>query len=252
MSDRHTGVGFDQLLSVEPPTDPDSDFRYRIYNADGSEAEQCGNGARCFAKFVVDNGSVGENGAASADEQRRASRRSCAMTVMVEVDMGVPTHRAGTNSVRHRRSRRHAIGSPSAIRTLRRRAGLGRQSARGAVRRFGQRRAGRNAWTAAGAPRTVPARRQRRLLSGDRRRLRAVARVRTRRRRNARVRHRCMRGRGRRRADRAVRRTRENFAAGRQSQNQMGRARANRCRCSGPPVSSTKDASTYESRSRGR
>ena len=56
LSDRHTGVGFDQLLSVEPPTDPESDFRYRIYNADGSEAEQCGNGARCFAKFVVDNG----------------------------------------------------------------------------------------------------------------------------------------------------------------------------------------------------
>ncbi len=53
-SDRHTGIGFDQLLIVEPPSQPDVDFRYRIFNADGSEVEQCGNGARCFARFVVD------------------------------------------------------------------------------------------------------------------------------------------------------------------------------------------------------
>jgi diaminopimelate epimerase len=52
--DRHTGIGFDQLLIVEPPNDPDVDFRYRIFNADGSEVEQCGNGARCFARFVLD------------------------------------------------------------------------------------------------------------------------------------------------------------------------------------------------------
>ncbi|MBU0811039.1 MAG: diaminopimelate epimerase, partial [Gammaproteobacteria bacterium] len=52
--DRHTGVGFDQLLLVEPPHNPDVDFRYRIFNSDGSEVEQCGNGARCFARFVLD------------------------------------------------------------------------------------------------------------------------------------------------------------------------------------------------------
>ena len=52
--DRHTGVGFDQLLLVEAPTNPDVDFRYRIFNSDGSEVEQCGNGARCFARFVLD------------------------------------------------------------------------------------------------------------------------------------------------------------------------------------------------------
>ena len=51
-ADRHTGIGFDQLLAVLPPDDPDKDFRYRIFNADGNEAEQCGNGARCFARFV--------------------------------------------------------------------------------------------------------------------------------------------------------------------------------------------------------
>ncbi|MBU2871714.1 diaminopimelate epimerase [Colwellia sp. E2M01] len=49
---RNLGVGFDQLLVVEPPYDPDLDFHYRIYNADGSEVGMCGNGARCFAKFV--------------------------------------------------------------------------------------------------------------------------------------------------------------------------------------------------------
>jgi len=52
--DRHTGIGFDQLLIVETPSTPDVDFRYRIFNADGSEVEQCGNGARCFARFVFD------------------------------------------------------------------------------------------------------------------------------------------------------------------------------------------------------
>lgn len=54
MGDRNTGIGFDQLLIVEAPTNPDVDFRYRIFNSDGSEVEQCGNGARCFARFVLD------------------------------------------------------------------------------------------------------------------------------------------------------------------------------------------------------
>ncbi|WGE89237.1 diaminopimelate epimerase [Actinobacillus arthritidis] len=53
LADRHTGVGFDQLLLVEPPYDPDLDFHYRIFNADGSEVAQCGNGARRFARFVT-------------------------------------------------------------------------------------------------------------------------------------------------------------------------------------------------------
>ncbi|HMZ09970.1 MAG TPA: diaminopimelate epimerase [Plasticicumulans sp.] len=56
LGDRHFGVGFDQLLLVEPPTRPGMDFRYRIWNADGGEVEQCGNGARCFARFVRDHG----------------------------------------------------------------------------------------------------------------------------------------------------------------------------------------------------
>lgn len=52
---RHTGVGFDQLLMVEPPLSPEADFFFRIFNADGSSAEQCGNGARCFGRFVYEN-----------------------------------------------------------------------------------------------------------------------------------------------------------------------------------------------------
>ncbi|TDO06752.1 diaminopimelate epimerase [Halomonas ventosae] len=54
LADRRFGIGFDQLLVVEPPQNPEMDFRYRIYNADGSEVENCGNGARCFARFVRD------------------------------------------------------------------------------------------------------------------------------------------------------------------------------------------------------
>lgn len=52
LGNRHLGIGFDQLLVVEPPSQPDVDFRYRIFNQDGSEVQQCGNGARCFARFV--------------------------------------------------------------------------------------------------------------------------------------------------------------------------------------------------------
>ncbi|MCL6245046.1 MULTISPECIES: diaminopimelate epimerase [Acinetobacter] len=52
LADRHFGIGFDQLLIVEPPDLPNVDFKYRIFNADGSEVEQCGNGVRCFARFV--------------------------------------------------------------------------------------------------------------------------------------------------------------------------------------------------------
>ncbi|MEH6638983.1 MAG: diaminopimelate epimerase [Porticoccaceae bacterium] len=54
LADRHLGIGCDQVLVVEPPGSPDLDFNYRIFNADGGEVAQCGNGARCFAKFVRD------------------------------------------------------------------------------------------------------------------------------------------------------------------------------------------------------
>ena len=59
LADRNFGVGFDQLLLVEVPTQPDVDFKYRIFNADGSEVENCGNGARCFARFVYEQKLIG-------------------------------------------------------------------------------------------------------------------------------------------------------------------------------------------------
>jgi len=61
LSHRQFGIGFDQLLQIKSPSSPDIDFDYRIYNADGVEVEHCGNGARCFAKFVYDNGLSDKN-----------------------------------------------------------------------------------------------------------------------------------------------------------------------------------------------
>lgn len=55
LADRHSGIGFDQLLIIEPAPDAAHDYAYRIYNADGSEVEHCGNGARCFGKYLRDH-----------------------------------------------------------------------------------------------------------------------------------------------------------------------------------------------------
>ena len=61
LADRHFAVGCDQVLLVEKPQGADADFRYRIWNADGGEVEQCGNGARCFVRFVHDKGLTKKN-----------------------------------------------------------------------------------------------------------------------------------------------------------------------------------------------
>ena len=61
LADRNFGVGCDQVLLVEKPQRADADFRYRIWNADGGEVEQCGNGARCFVRFVHDKGLTKKN-----------------------------------------------------------------------------------------------------------------------------------------------------------------------------------------------
>jgi diaminopimelate epimerase len=89
LADRHRGVGFDQLLLVEPPAAAGNDFRYRIWNADGGEVEQCGNGARCFARFVLDEG-------LTAKRELRVETASGVIVPRVEpsgqvtVDMGAP------------------------------------------------------------------------------------------------------------------------------------------------------------------
>ncbi len=61
LAHRRFGIGFDQLLLVEPPSQDDVDFNYRIFNVDGGEVEHCGNGARCFARFVHDKGLTNKN-----------------------------------------------------------------------------------------------------------------------------------------------------------------------------------------------
>ncbi|MDA1075402.1 MAG: diaminopimelate epimerase [Proteobacteria bacterium] len=88
-ADRRTGIGFDQLLLVDAPTDPDVDFWYRIYNADGTTAEQCGNGARCVARFVQDQQLSAKN------TLRFQTSTGVISTTLkgdnVEVNMGVPS-----------------------------------------------------------------------------------------------------------------------------------------------------------------
>ncbi|MDO9599863.1 MAG: diaminopimelate epimerase [Azoarcus sp.] len=89
LADRHFGVGCDQLLVVEPPNQPGVDFRYRIFNADGGEVEQCGNGARCFVRFVHDK-------QLTTKSDIRVETRSGIIAPrlrddgLVTVDMGVP------------------------------------------------------------------------------------------------------------------------------------------------------------------
>lgn len=89
LADRHFGVGCDQVLLVEPPDRPDVDFRYRIFNADGGEVEQCGNGARCFARFVREKqltakSVISVSTACGVIELRVRDRQQ------VQVDMGAP------------------------------------------------------------------------------------------------------------------------------------------------------------------
>ena len=86
-SDRHFGIGFDQLLLVEKSEQVD--FKYRIFNADGSEVEQCGNGARCFAKFVYDKG-LTDKKEILVETQSSVITLNLVETNLVAVDMGLP------------------------------------------------------------------------------------------------------------------------------------------------------------------
>ncbi|GMG85948.1 diaminopimelate epimerase [Biformimicrobium ophioploci] len=89
VSDRHTGIGCDQILLVEAPRKPDIDFRYRIYNADGSEVENCGNGARCFARFVRDQRLTAKD-VIRVETSSETMQLSVRDDGQVQVDMGVP------------------------------------------------------------------------------------------------------------------------------------------------------------------
>lgn len=89
LADRHFGVGFDQLLIVEPPSEPDVDFNYRIFNYDGSEVENCGNGARCFARFVYKKRLTAKKNITVQTSKGRMLLTLCDNN-RVRVNMGIP------------------------------------------------------------------------------------------------------------------------------------------------------------------
>ncbi|WP_323131740.1 MULTISPECIES: diaminopimelate epimerase [unclassified Methylomonas] len=89
LADRHFGVGCDQLLLVEKPVSDNAEFKYRIFNADGSEVAQCGNGARCFARFVRDKGLSNKDEIIVDTDARQLTLRFDAGG-LITVDMGVP------------------------------------------------------------------------------------------------------------------------------------------------------------------
>lgn len=92
-SDRHWGVGFDQLLVIEPPSAKTSQFSYRIFNADGNEVEHCGNGARCFARYVHNHG-LSERETIVVDTIKGPLELTIDDTGYVSVMMGTPTFEA--------------------------------------------------------------------------------------------------------------------------------------------------------------
>ncbi len=91
IADRHFGIGCDQLLLVEKPVSNNADFKYRIFNADGSEVAQCGNGARCFARFIRD-----KNLSAKDEITVDTNSGQLILTIdsngLVTVNMGIPEH----------------------------------------------------------------------------------------------------------------------------------------------------------------
>ena len=89
LADRHFGVGCDQVLLVERPSRADVDFRYRIFNADGGEVEQCGNGARCFVHFVRDQGLTAKR-KIRVETLGGVIEPTLEADGQVQVDMGVP------------------------------------------------------------------------------------------------------------------------------------------------------------------
>lgn len=89
LADRHFGIGCDQILLVEAARGEENDFRYRIFNADGGEVEQCGNGARCFARYVVDQG-LTQKKAIRVETVRGVIIPELTDDGQVTVDMGIP------------------------------------------------------------------------------------------------------------------------------------------------------------------
>ena len=89
LADRHFGIGYDQLLLIERPTSTAADFRYRIFNADGGEVEHCGNGVRCFARFVHEK-ALSNKSELSIETQAGLITTQIRADGQVDVQMGQP------------------------------------------------------------------------------------------------------------------------------------------------------------------
>lgn len=92
LADRHFGIGCDQVLIVEKPISKNADFKYRIFNADGSEVAQCGNGARCFARFVRDKQLTNKD-EICVDTDSGQLILTLTPDGLVTVNMGIPRHK---------------------------------------------------------------------------------------------------------------------------------------------------------------
>jgi diaminopimelate epimerase len=113
LSDRYFGIGFDQLLIIEKSDSPNADFKYRIFNSDGGEVEQCGNGARCFYKYIKNYG-LSDNPTIKVATKSGIILLSENSEGLVKVDMGLPDIRTtiNTNGVNYNHV---LIGNPHAV-----------------------------------------------------------------------------------------------------------------------------------------
>jgi diaminopimelate epimerase len=116
IADRHLGVGCDQILVVERAQSPGADFRYRIFNADGGEVEQCGNGARCFVKFVHGHGLSGKR-EITVETLGGVIRPKLEADGEVSVDMGRPVY-SGIETVDGADVAIVSMGNPHAVQVV--------------------------------------------------------------------------------------------------------------------------------------
>jgi len=113
LSDRNFGIGFDQLLIVEKSSSKNADFKYRIFNADGGEVEQCGNGARCFYKYIK-NYQLSKKTIISVETKSGIISLSENNNGMVSVDMGLPKLKSSKN-INDITYHEVSIGNPHAV-----------------------------------------------------------------------------------------------------------------------------------------
>lgn len=114
IADRHFGVGCDQLLLVEKPVSANADFKYRIFNADGSEVAQCGNGARCFARFVSNHG-LTDKREIVVDTDAGQLILNLTEQGQVIVNMGIPRHQPAQIPLRaDQESQRYQVSTNAA------------------------------------------------------------------------------------------------------------------------------------------